>query len=402
MIETKDIQDLLPELEKNYKTLHKNPELGFEEKMTSEFIAKKLLEYGIKSKQVVRTGIIATIQGQVAGKTIAIRADMDALPIEEQCDVEYKSQNSGKMHACGHDAHTSMLLCAAKYLSANNDLFKGNIRLIFQPAEEGASPETYAEIAKEGGSSLGGAASMIAFEALEGVDACFALHVNSSTPVGTFGISKDRATASSDVFELTIKGKGGHGSMPESAVDPTGALAAIISAFNAFPSREISALDSCCLSIGAIKAGSAWNVIPDSVFMTGGLRTFSNQTRDFVFKRLSEIADGICTAHRCTSQFLRHEGYAPTVNDTSVSAQMLCVATSIFGKDNVVYLEQPLMGSEDVGYYFQKVPGAIGWLGSMPESGAVAQHNPLFKISLDTLKYGTLFHINMALDYLNK
>lgn len=402
MIELQALNALIPELEENYKQLHQCPELGFEEQLTSKFILEKLAEYGISGRQVSRTGVIATIEGHAPGKMIAIRADIDALPIEEQCDLPYRSRHAGRMHACGHDAHATMLLGAARYLSAHRELFCGSVRLIFQPAEEGASPETYAAIAAEGGSGRSGAESMILYGALEGVDACVALHVNPVYPAGHLAVPKDRVSASSDNFELTIQGKGGHGSTPESAIDPMGALSAIIAAFNAFPAREVSALSSCSLSIGSIKAGQAWNVIPDSVYMTGGLRAFSEEMRDQVFQRLSELASGICTAHRCTAHFIRHKGYPPAFNAPEIAQQMQAVARRSFGEDHVTELLLPMMGSEDVGYFFEQVPGAIGWLGAMPSDGPVAPHNPSFHISLDTLPYGVLFHINMALSYLNQ
>ena len=402
MVTMDKIQWLFPELEENYQYLHQHPELGFEEQITSAFIAQKLDEYGIPYRRVARTGIIADIAGEYPGRTVAIRADMDALPIQEQCDLSYASKCPGKMHACGHDAHVAMLLSAARYFGGLCGQFRGKIRLLFQPAEEGASMETLAAVAAEGGSAKGGAASMIACGALEGVDACFALHVNSMYPTGTFYIPRDRFSASSDIFELTIQGKGGHGSSPENAVDPMGALAAVIAAYNALPAREISALDSCSLSIGAVKSGEAWNVIPDSAYLTGGLRTFSNELRDKVFRRLKEIAEGICAAHRCTATFLRHEGYAPGINTPELAEEMLAQARKVFGEGNAVLLEKPMMGSEDAGYYFQEVPGAMGWLGSMPDDGPVANHSPLFQISLKSLRYGVLLHINMALDYLER
>lgn len=402
MVKLEELESLFQEMEENYKYLHRHPELGFEEAVTSEFIMEKLKEYGIEGRRAARTGVIADIHGEKAGKTVAIRADIDALPIEEQWDGDYRSEYAGKMHACGHDAHTAMLLGAARYFSEHREQIQGTIRLIFQPAEEGASPETMEEIGKEGGSEKGGAASMIAFGALDGADACFALHVNPLYPTGSIYIPRDRFAASSDIFEIKIQGKGGHGSAPESAVDPTGALAALISAVNAFPARELPALDACSLSIGTIKSGEAWNAIPDSAIITGGLRTFSNETRDFVFRRLGEIADGICRAHRCSAQVTRREGYAPAVNAVEISAEMLEVARNCFGDENAVVLKEPMMGSEDAGYYFQEVPGGMGWLGAMPEDGPVAPHNPGFHISLEALRYGAMFHINMALDYLNK
>ena len=402
MIGMQDIQAYLPELEENYQHLHQCPELGFEETETSAYILKKLAEYGIKGKQAARTGIIADIPGSAPGKTVAIRADMDALPIEELSGVSYASRNEGKMHACGHDSHVTMLLGAAHYLKEHPELFRGTVRLIFQPAEEGFDMNVLREVCKEGGDMRGGAASMIAFGALEGVDACFALHINSSMPVGTLGVPEELFSASSDIFELTIQGRGGHGSAPEDAVDPTGALAAVIAAYNALPSREVGALDSCSLSIGAIRCGEVWNAIPDSAYVTGGLRAFSNEMQDHIFQRLREIAEGICAAHRCTAQFCRHEGYAPGICDREMAQVMSRVGREVLGGENVTMLPKPMMGSEDVGYYFQKVPGVIGWLGGMPEAGPVPQHNPHFKIDLNALPYGMLVHIAMALDYLNR
>ena len=402
MIGMQDIQAYLPELEENYQHLHQCPELGFEETETSAYILKKLAEYGIKGKQAARTGIIADIPGSAPGKTVAIRADMDALPIEELSGVSYASRNEGKMHACGHDSHVTMRLGAAHYLKEHPELFRGTVRLIFQPAEEGFDMNVLREVCKEGGDMRGGAASMIAFGALEGVDACFALHINSSMPVGTLGVPEELFSASSDIFELTIQGRGGHGSAPEDAVDPTGALAAVIAAYNALPSREVGALDSCSLSIGAIRCGEVWNAIPDSAYVTGGLRAFSNEMRDHIFQRLREIAEGICAAHRCTAQFCRHEGYAPGICDREMAQVMSRVGREVLGGENVTMLPKPMMGSEDVGYYFQKVPGVIGWLGGMPEAGPVPQHNPHFKIDLNALPYGMLVHIAMALDYLNR
>lgn len=403
MIPMEELQYLFPELEENYKYLHQHPELGFEEVETSKFVLAKLAEYGIEGKQIAHTGVIATIQGGQPGKTVGIRADMDALPIDEQCDVPYRSQVPGKMHACGHDAHTSMLLAAAKYLNEHKDQLKGNVRLIFEPAEEGCAPEAQAKAVAAGGSpEPGGSASMIACGALDGVDACFALHVMSALPKGTFGIMRDRTCASSDVFNLTIQGRGGHSSAPHLSIDPTSALAAIINAYNAFPARELPALDPCTMAIGVIKCGEVWNAIPDSAFVSGGVRAFSEENREFVFKRLEEIANDICKSYRCTANFSRLKGYSPTVNTPEISMEMLDVAKKLFGEDKAQLVEEPQFGSESAGRYFTVVPGAIGWLGSAPDEGPVNQHNPSFKISLDSMHYGVLFHVNMVQDYLNK
>lgn len=403
MVTLNDIAAILPELEKNYKYLHQHPELGFTEQNTSQYIMAQLNSYGIQGRRIARTGIIADIHGHAPGKTLAIRADMDALPLNEESGVPYASLNPGVMHACGHDSHVTMLLGAAHYLVQHRDAFCGTVRLIFQPAEEGAAMEIFAEVEAEGGSAKGGAASMIAYGAMDGVDACVALHINSQLPVGRLEVPKERFSASSDVFELTIQGKGGHASAPENAIDPMGALAAVIAAYNALPAREISALESCSLSIGVVKAGEAWNAIPDSAYISGGLRAFSNENRDYIFRRMNEIANGICAAHRCTASFIRHEGYPPGLCNADMAEKLAQVSRAVLGNENVTVSETPMMGSEDVGYYFQKVPGVIAWLGAMPEDGqAFPMHNPHMKINLNAMRNGVLIHINMALEYLGR
>ena len=402
MVELKELVVFEEEIIENYKALHKNPELGFEEYETSKFILEKLSEYGIEGKQIALTGVVATIKGVKPGRTVAIRADMDALALTEETEVDYKSQKKGLMHACGHDAHVTMLLGAAKYLAENKDKLCGNVRLIFQPAEEGARHETFKKAVENGASELGGAASMIKHGALDGVDACFALHVMPHMENGGFGINRGRAMASSDVFELAICGKGGHGSAPDSAIDPVGALSALLAAYNQYPSRELSALDTCVLSIGTINTDSSWNIIPDKIRVTGGVRTFNNDLREQIFGRLPEIAEGICKAHRCTYEFNRIKGYSPTINDVEVAEKMADVAAKCFGKENVFISDTPLMGSEDVGYYFQEVPGAMAWLGVKDmKIEPVSPHNPRFQIDLGALKSGVFFHVNMAMDYLN-
>lgn len=398
-----DISWICQEVEENYKYLHQHPELGFEEYNTSRFILDRLEEYGIRARQTGGTGVIATIYGDRPGKTVGIRADMDALPLTEEADVPYRSCSEGVMHACGHDAHVAMLLGAARYLSGQREKLCGNVRLIFQPAEEGMQPERLQEIVAAGGSERGGAATMIAMGALEDVDCCYAIHMFPELPTGTLAVGRERAMASSDIFRIDICGKGGHGSSPETAVDPVGALAAVLAAFNAFPSRELSALDSCSLSVGTINTDSVWNAIPDKIHVEGGVRLYDNKIREYTFRRLPQIVEGICSAHRCHVNFERQQGYDPTINAPEISERMAAVATRVFGEGRGTLMERPAMGSEDAGYYFQKVPGAIAWLGCHAEgSRASVPHNPGFYIDLKALGYGVLFHINMVFDILGE
>ena len=398
------ISDFLPyneELEQTYKTLHRCPEPGFREVKTSALVKSRLEEYGIECKQIALTGVIGTIYGGRPGKTVAIRADMDALPVTELTDLPYKSETDGMMHACGHDAHTAMLLAAAHYLQDHREQLKGNVRLIFQPAEEGSSPEDLKRAVAAGGSPRGGAASMIACGALEGVDACFALHV-SGTPMASFGITIGNAAASSDEFHVTIKGRGGHGAQPDKAIEPLAALPAVLTAINQFRAREVDPLENCIITVGAVHSGTVWNVIPETVQIDAGYRTFSNELRDMIEKRLTELCEGICRGFRCECTAIRREGYAPTINDADIAREMLDVAARLFGDDNAVLNEKPLLGSEDCGYYFQEVPGAIGWLGVAPQGEEIPNnHNPKFRVPLQSLRYGAAFHINMVMDYLD-
>lgn len=403
MIKKEEILYLQDELMENFIHLHKNPELGFKEVATSRFILDKLKEYGIEAKQMAITGVMATIYGEKKGKTIAIRSDMDALPIKEESSVSYTSENIGVMHACGHDSHMSMLLAAAKYLNENRSKLSGNVRLIFQPAEEGLTPETRQMIVQAGGSEFGGAASMVKLGALKDVDAFFAIHVFPDIPENSLVVCRDKAMASCDKFELTIQGKGGHGSAPDNAVDPTGALAAILAAFNQLPSREFSALDSCVVTVGTVSTDSAWNIIPDKFQLTCSVRTYDEKIRDQIFVRLPEIAEHICIAHRCTAISTRTKMALPTINNPIISKKMVDVANRIFGEGKGILTDKPLVCSEDVAYYINTVPGAIGFLSVMtPDGDNYAAHNPKYCLNTECLINGVLFHINMAKSFLEQ
>ena len=251
MVSIDDVRACGEEAETCFKYLHRHPETGFEERETSKFIAQRLESYGfVKIKTGVgRTGVVADLLVEGAEKTLMLRADIDALPLQEVTGLDYASEIQGKMHACGHDAHTSMLLGAAKYLISHRGALRGNVRFVFQPAEEGPMP--------------GGAELMIKDGVLEGVNACLAAHVSPLYPVGAIMVQAKESMASTDKFTVTIQGRGGHGAMPHAAIDPTPALAELLSALNLLPARELDPLDACVVTVGTVNTvSSAWNVIP--------------------------------------------------------------------------------------------------------------------------------------------
>ena len=402
-IQKEDVAYLIEEVKENYKQIHQHPERGFEEVETSRLIIEKLKEYGVESRTVMLTGVIADIHGSRPGKTVALRADIDGLPITEKTDLPYASKIPERMHACGHDAHTAMLLGAARYLSEHRDQFAGTVRLIFQPAEEGWAPESLEPAIAAGGSEQGGAVSMIKAGALDGVDMCFGFHVQPWAKTGTLLCRRGPAFASPDTFELTVIGKGGHAAHPQRAIDPIQTAAEIVLAYHSIPAREFGALDNCVVSVCMINAdSSASNIIPGSVQISGTVRTFNQEIRETIARRLEEIAEHICAAHRCKADFRYEWGCAPVINSPEAADLMMNVAREILGEGNVKEM-QPEMGSEDVGEYFRVVPGAMAFLGVTKEGEeAFYLHNPQFKVDLDALEVGVRLHINNVLRFLQE
>ena len=376
-----------------YESLHQIPELGFEEMETSAFIAAKLRQYGLESIRtgVAQTGVVADlrVKGGPGTKTLMLRADIDALPLDECTGLSFASKHPGKAHSCGHDAHMSMLLGAAKYLSSHRELLHGSLRFVFQPAEEGPVP--------------GGAFRMIEEGVLEGVDACLVMHVSPLFPTGTVMVQNREAMAATDKFHIEIVGKGGHGAMPQSAIDPIPPLAELLAAINQLPSRELDPLDPCVITVGTVNTvSSAWNVIPGKVEIAGTFRTFSPETRTLVARRLGELSQGICAAHRCSGTFTRVEGWQSTINDEGMVSFALETAARLLGEGKAIRQAAPFMTGEDAGAYFRKVPGALIWLGCSPE-GAIDPpnlHNPAFKPDTAALAIGVAVHVNNALAFL--
>jgi amidohydrolase len=358
------------------RDLHQHPERGFQEVRTSGIVAKRLTDLGCTVRTGLgKTGITGFLKGGKPGKTVLLRADMDALPIQEQADVPWKSRNDGVMHACGHDAHTAMLLTAAEILAKELPRLSGNLFLVFQPAEE----------------LLIGAPAMLKDGALEGVraDAAFAVHLMNRLPAGNVAVRSGPAMTSADKLELSVTGRGGHGASPHQAIDPVVASAQIITALQTLVSRETPPLATAVLSITTLKAGTAFNIIPDTVEMTGTFRCFDPTLRESLLASLQRTVEGVASALRCTARF-RNEFLTPAVHNDPVVAQIAReVATEIVGKDGVTEWE-PMTGSDDLAYFWQQVPGCYAFVGSGRSDGSPspANHNAKFDIDESALAIG--------------
>ena len=360
------------------RDFHMYPELGYEEERTSKIVEEHLREWGYIIKRV-GTGIIADIgEGE---KTIALRADMDALPVQEENDVPYKSKIPGKMHACGHDAHTAMLLGAAKIIAEHRDELPNRVRLIFQPAEEGGN----------------GALKMIEGGALEGVNAIFGLHVWMELPSGVVGIREGPFMAGVGRFDIEIVGKGGHGASPHETIDPIPIAAQAVLAFQTIISRNLNPLESGVVSVGSIKAGEAFNVIPERVYMNGTYRFFTPETKSLVEKRIEEILKGITLANNASYKLKIEEVGPPTINNPQMASLAKRVAQNLELKVEEV---PKTMGAEDFAFYLQKVPGAFIALGIRNEEKGIVypHHHPKFNVDEDVLHLGTALEVGLAFE----
>ena len=357
------------------RDFHQHPELGFEEKRTSEIVEKYLKNLGIKTRRAAKTGVIGYLDNN-ANFTVGLRADMDALPIQEENDVPYASVYPGKMHACGHDAHTAMLLVAAKILSQKK--LGVNVRFLFQPAEEG----------------LNGAKKMIEDGALEGVDAVIGLHVWAELPSGVLAISSGPIMASVDKFTIMVEGSGGHGAAPHQTRDPVVCAAYLITALQSIVSRNVKPLESAVVTVGKIAGGSAFNIIPEKVTLEGTVRTFDEEIHKLVEKRIKEISQELCNAMGCRAEIeYLHMNYA-TVNDENLSRIGREVAEGI----TKLVEQEKSMGGEDFSEYARIVPGLFAYLGARnPEKGVVyPHHHPRFNVDEDALPIGTAFEVKMV------
>ena len=367
---------------------HRYPELGLQEFNTARKVEEVLKALGLETKMFVNgAGVRGFLKGPKHGKTIALRADMDALPIQEETDLPYQSQNKGVMHACGHDAHIAMLLGAATILSGMKKELKGNVAFIFQPAEEIGA----------------GAKAMVEEGVLEGVDGILGLHVFSTLPLGTFHYSPGAMLAAGDFFDVKITGRGGHGAQSHLTVDPIVIAASAISTLQTIVSREVDPVESAVISICKMNGGEAYNVIPEIATFGGTIRSHKPELREVLPKRVKEILDGVVSGMRGSFEFNLIKKFPATINDERMTAFVVGVAEELFGK-NKLQLIKPLMGSEDFSYYLEKVPGTLVFLGvENKEKGVIyPQHHPRYNIDEDILPLGTALHVSVAMEYLRE
>lgn len=379
-----EVQVLCNDMVALRRDLHQYPELGFQEARTAGVVAERLRALGYTVRTGLgKTGVTGFLKGGRSGKTVLLRADIDALPIQEQTGAPYASRHPGAMHACGHDAHTAMALSAAEILAKDPPALAGNLLFVFQPAEE----------------ILIGAPAMLQDGALDGLspDAAFAIHVMNRIPVGTIAVRTGPVMTSADKLGITVRGRGGHGANPHNAVDPVVAAAQVISALQTLVSRETHPLQAAVLSITMLKAGTAFNIIPDTVEMTGTLRCFDADLRANLLASLKRTAEGIAAAFRCTAT-VTNEFLTPAVlNDPAVTALARNIAAEIVGNDRVVEWE-PLTGSDDVAYFWERVPGCYAFVGSGRTDGvpSAAGHNAKFDIDESCMAIGTEFLVRAA------
>ena len=377
------------------RDIHAHPELAYEEVRTADVVAGKLESWGIPVHRGLGiTGVVGTIHGKNQnGRALGLRADMDALPMQELNTFEHASKNAGKMHACGHDGHTAMLLAAARYLAENRN-FDGTVYVIFQPAEEGFS----------------GAKAMIddgLFD-LFPMDAVFGMHNWPGMDVGTFGVIAGPIMASSNTFSIRLEGKGAHGAMPHLGVDPVMAAVQLAQSFQTVISRDRNPLDPAVLSVTQIHSGSADNVIPNDAILRGTVRTFSEQTLDLIEKRMAEITEHTSRALNCTAEFNFVRKYPPTVNHEREAALCAQVLTEIVGADKVDRAVQPSMGAEDFAFMLKEKPGCYVWIGngqgdhrSMGHGmGPCMLHNGSYDFNDDLIPLGATYWAELAMHWL--
>jgi amidohydrolase len=368
------VADLADEIAAWRHDIHRHPELSFDVHRTAAVVAERLKEFGCDEvvTGIGRTGVVGVIKGRStgSGQVIGLRADMDALPIEEATDVPYKSSIPGKMHACGHDGHTAMLLGAAKYLAETRN-FDGTAVVIFQPAEEAG----------------GGGDAMIRDGLLErfGIHEVYGMHNMPGLPVGAFAIRPGPIMASADHFTVVIRGKGGHAARPHEGVDPIVVASHVITALQSIASRNVDPLESSVISVCTVKSGDTFNVIPQSATLLGTARALTAEVRDLLESRFRVVVENVCAAFGASAEIEYTRGYPVTVNDPEKTAFMAQVASEVAGAKAVDAETPPLMGAEDFSYMLEKRPGAYIFIGNGDTAGV---HHPAYDFNDEAAPYG--------------
>ncbi len=381
-------QQIAPGVVADRRAIHRNPELAYQEHKTAALVASRLTELGIPYREGVGgTGVVGLIEGGHSGRTVLLRADMDCLPIQEENDLEFKSQNTGRMHACGHDSHTAILLGTARLLHQRRQELSGNVKLMFQPAEEGGA----------------GAVRMIEDGVLENpsVDGAFMLHVAHLTYTGNVGTAPGPVLAGADAWRITVEGQGGHASRPQFSVDPIVVAAQIVTALQTLVSREVAPYETAVLTIGTLHAGTAHNIIPDRAVLEGTIRAYDDRLMERLERRLRETAQGVAQAMRATAQVDFEMRYPPTVNDAAMAELAAGALRRVVGAEHVLESD-PNFAAEDFSFVLQRVPGAALNLGVRHPSWTEPKpvHTPRFQLDEDAIPVGVASMTAVALEFL--
>ncbi|MCA0452735.1 MAG: amidohydrolase [Chloroflexi bacterium] len=382
-----EAESLRDELIARRRDFHIHPELAFEEYRTSGIVAEELNKLGLEVQTGVgKTGVVGILEGAKDGPTVLVRADMDALPILEKNAVEYASQTPGKMHACGHDGHTTIGLGVAKLLSKHRDELAGRIKFVFQPAEE----------------IVGGAKAMVADGVLQDPrpDVTLGLHLWNSMPIGKLGVGDGPVMAGSSIFTINLTGKGGHGALPDVSIDPIVCAAQVVTALQSIVSRNVDPLESAVVSVTRIQAGTAYNIIPQDAELWGTIRTFKNEVRDRVENRMREIVDGIASAMGCTSTVEIVHKSVPVRNDSTVTERGREVLRQFVGDEGILTTERT-MGAEDVGLFMDDIPGLYFFVGAaVPgQTEYYGHHHPRFDFDENALPLSVALLASAVADY---
>jgi amidohydrolase len=390
-----EAKELFPYTQARRRDFHMHPELGFREIRTGGIVAKELEALGLEvTKAVGKTGVVALLEGSKAGPTLLLRFDMDALPITEDTGAEYASQNPGIMHACGHDGHTAIGLTVAKMLNAHRDQLAGTIKFCFQPSEEGNN-----------GEEVGGAEMMMRDGLLENpkVDMALALHLWNEEPLGWLGVAGGPMMAGGELFTVKIVGRGGHGAIPDRAVDPVVAAAQIVTALQTIVSRNVSPLDTAVVSVTSIHAGTTFNVIPQEATLEGTIRTFDTEVRQKVLERFEQIVRGTAEALRCQVEINVKQITPVLVNSRTISEKVQATARHLLPASDLRTASHLTMGAEDAAFLLEKVSGCFFFVGSANQERHLdyKHHHPKFDFDEEALIHGSALMAAAAVDVLN-